>query len=287
MTFEKAPSEFKAVISDVRWHDALYKFLQNIYRLYPEDRFHTLIKNACMEFGTDEAIYRHIQRQLPSIKPFHADLTYALPSLFKQKKEMARQTLDLLSAKRAINGYVEIGSTGRYVSELRKHVDVAAPIVLINDVAPTNSPVDIMERGGLRKIGSYTPLSNYEPLALSEASVDLISCYIGLHHIPLDRLGPFMASITKALKPGGQFILRDHDVVSNEMNTFVSLIHSVFNAGLGVPWEINHAELRFFRPVAEWETLLKAHGLQSSGKRLLQPHDPSDNMLMVFSKGAS
>jgi SAM-dependent methyltransferase len=287
MTFEKASSEFKAVIGDVRWHDALYKFLQNIYRLYPEDRFHTLIKNACNEFDSDEAIYRHVQRQLPSIKPFHADLTYALPSLFKQKKEMARQTLDLLSSKRVINGYVEIGSTGRYVSELRKHVEVAAPLVLVNDVAPTNSPVDIMERGGLRKIGSYTPLSTYEPLALREASFDLVSCYIGLHHIPLDRLGPFIASITKALKPGGQFILRDHDVVSSEMNTFVSLIHSVFNAGLGVPWETNHVELRFFRPVAEWETLLKAHGLQSSGKRLLQSHDPSDNMLMVFTKGSS
>jgi Methyltransferase domain len=286
MTFQKSSFEFKSVLSEVRWHDALYKFLQNIYRLYPEDRFHSLIKNATQDFSSDEAAYRQVQRQLPSIKPFHADLTYALPSLFKQKKEMARQTLELLGSKRNVNGYVEIGSTGRYISELRKHVDVSGGVVLVNDVAPSNSPVDIMERGGLLKIGMYAPLANYEPLSLNEASVDMVTCYIGLHHIPLDRLDPFINSISRVLKPGGLFILRDHDVVSNEMNTFVSFIHTIFNAGLGVPWEANDAELRFFRPVAEWETILHTHGLRAAGKRLLQPHDPSDNMLMAFVKGA-
>jgi SAM-dependent methyltransferase len=287
MTFEKNPSEFKSVLGDIRWHDALYKFLQNVYRLYPEDRFHTLIKNTTRDLSSDEATYRQVQRQLPSIKPFHADLTYALPSLFKQKKEMARQTLDLLGSKRSVNGYMEIGSTGRYISELRKHVDVSGPVILVNDVAPSNSPVDIMERGGLRKIGSYTPLSNYEPLTLNDASFDMVTCYIGLHHIPLARLDPFITSIARVLKPGGLFILRDHDVVSDEMNTFVSFIHTIFNAGLGVPWETNQAELRFFRPVAQWEAMLTQHGLKSVGKRLVQAHDPSDNMLMAFVKGAA
>jgi SAM-dependent methyltransferase len=287
MTFEKVPSEFKSVLGDVRWHDALYKFLQNIYRLYPEDRFHALIKTATQELDNDEAIYRSIQRQLPSIKPFHADLTYALPSLFKQKKEMARQTLDLLGVMRSFNGYAEIGSTGRYISELRKHIEVTGSIVLVNELAPSNSPVDIMERGGLAKIGVFNPLSNYVPLCLADESYDLVSCYIGLHHIPLDRLDPFINSFARALKPGGLFILRDHDVVSSEMNTFVSLIHTIFNAGLGVPWESNQAELRFFKPVAQWEQQLQTHGLQTLGKRLLQPHDPSDNVLMAFVKGST
>jgi hypothetical protein len=49
MNFQKTPFEFKAVLGEVRWHDALYKFLQNIYRLYPEDRFHTLIKNITQD----------------------------------------------------------------------------------------------------------------------------------------------------------------------------------------------------------------------------------------------
>lgn len=284
--FAKPESEFRTVFADVRWHDAFYKFLHNIYRLYPEDRFHTLIKNSCAQMDSDEAIYRHLQRELPRIKPFHADLTYALPSLFKQKAEMARQTLELLGGKRAVQGYMEIGSTGRYISALRKHLNIGAPLVLVNDVAPGWSPVDIAERGGLRKIGSYVSLADYEPLSaqLPRNGFELVTCYIGLHHCPLQKIDTFVASIVRVLKPGGLFILRDHDVVSDEMNAFVALAHTVFNAGLGVPWSTNQAELRFFRPISDWVVYLRKNGLQHTGLRLVQQHDPSDNVLMAFRK---
>jgi hypothetical protein len=72
----------------VRWSDAFYRFLQNIYHLFPEDRFHALIQEACRAHRDDEAIYRYLQHHLKSIKPALADLTYALPALAQQKKEM-------------------------------------------------------------------------------------------------------------------------------------------------------------------------------------------------------
>jgi FAD/FMN-containing dehydrogenase len=230
-------SEFHDVYDDVKWRDAFYRFLQNVYRIFPEDRFHTLIKQACDANREDEAIYRTVQQGVPGIKPFLAELFYALPSLGKQKREMTHQTLELLGAERDIDGYVEIGSTGRYMSDLRKHVRFTGPLVLVNDVAPTNSPVDIVERGQLSKLGSFVPLDDYAPIpaaSVPDASVDLVSCYIGLHHIDPPRLNGFISSIARTLRPGGTFILRDHDVTSPEMHTFVSLAHTVFNAGLGV-----------------------------------------------------
>lgn len=280
-------SDFKVVYSEVKSQDAFYKFLQNIYHLYPEDRFHTLIKEVSDQHQDDETVYRRIQEQLPSIKPFLADLTYALPALAKQKKEMSRQTLELLSGKRDIDGYVEIGSTGRYVSDLRKHLHFRGPLVLVNDLPPSNSPADIVERGQLSKLGSYVPLNNYAPFSESDiasGSMELVSCYIGLHHIELERLPAFIASIQRILKPGGMLILRDHDVTSPEMHAFVALAHAVFNAGLGVPWETNREELRHFTSVAEWSRRLTAAGFRDSGKRLKQAHDPSDNVLMAFVK---
>lgn len=279
-------SEFKAIFSDTVWSDRFYKFLHNIYRLYPEDQFHSLIRQASQELDNDEATYRHIQRNLKSIKPFLADLRLALPSLFKQKGEMARQTLRLLGDKREINTYLEIGSTGRYISELRKHVKVKGAIILVNEVVPGYSPIDIAERGQLSKLGDFYPLNNYTPLnqAIASESVDLLSCYIGLHHIELDKLDAFVASIARVLRPGGMFILRDHDVTTPEMHTFVSLVHTVFNAGLNESWETNQAELRFFRPVNEWVEVLARHGLRDLGHRELQAHDPSDNVLMAFCK---
>jgi SAM-dependent methyltransferase len=286
--YAKPASEFKTVYGDVRWQDAFYKFLQNIYRLYPEDRFHTLIKNSTGLFDSDEAIYRDLQRQLPRIKPFHADLSYALPSLFKQKQEMARQTLQLLEGQGSIQGYMEIGSTGRYISELRKHVRVREPVVLVGEEVPGWSPVDIVERGGLRKIGRHVPLSDYAPLdaSLPAGAFQLVTCYIGLHHCPLEKLDAFVDSVVRVLAPAGLFILRDHDVVDEKMNAFVCLAHTVFNAGLGVPWRSNEAELRFFRTVDGWISYLGSRGLRHTGPRLLQAHDPSDNVLMAFRKEA-
>ena len=280
-------SDFLAVYSDVRAQDAFYRFLQNVYRIYPEDRFHTLIRNACASCTDDETIYRRLKQELPAIKPFLGDLFYALPALAKQKKEMTRQTLELLGERREIDGYVEIGTTGRYVSELRKHLRLNGPLFLVNDLPPTNSPADIVERGGLRKLGRYVPLDDYAPLRepdIESNRMDLVSCYIGLHHIEPSRLAPFVASVHRVLKPGGTFILRDHDVTDKAMDQFVGLAHTVFNAGLGVPWDVNRRELRHFAPVDEWSRRLAAQGFRDMGKRLYQARDPSDNALMAFVK---
>jgi len=280
-------SEFKTVYGQTESQDAFYLFLQNVFHLYPEDRFHTLIKEATARHDTDEAIYREILRGLRAIKPFLADLTYALPSLGKQKREMARQTLELLKGKREIDGYVEIGTTGRYYSHLKKHLRIRGPVTLVNDLPPTNSPVDILERGGLGKPFRFVPMEDYRPIPASEvpdASADLVTCYIGLHHAHPDRLGAFVRSIARILRPGGVFILRDHEVKTPAMNAFVSLAHTVFNAGLGASWDVNAREPRFFAPLAHWCEALAAAGLVDSGARLLQAHDPTDNTLLSFTK---
>lgn len=279
-----AGSEFHSVFGSVASFDAFYQFLQNVYHVFPEDRFQTLIKEACAKSTDDESIYRYIQQHLGDIKPALAEVQYALPALKKQKEEMTRQTLELLRDRKVINGYVEIGSTGRYVSELRKHVTIEDPIYLVNDVAPSNSPVDIAERGGIAKIGTFVPLGNYDPLNIPENSADVVTCYIGLHHSPKDRLDAFVESIARVLRPGGLFIIRDHDVTTPQMDAFVSLAHTVFNAGLGVPWETNRKELRYFAPVATWSSYLEAWKLRDTGARILQPHDPSANTLMSFVK---
>jgi FAD/FMN-containing dehydrogenase/SAM-dependent methyltransferase len=275
-------SEFHAVMSSTRWHDAVYSFLLNVFRLYPQDRFHLLIKQACERHGNDEAIYRYIQQQLPGIKPALGDIRMAIPALRKQKEEMRRQTLELLGSRRRVHGYVEIGSTGRYISALRRDVEFEGPLVLVNDFAPSNSPQEFLERGGIRKIGSYQPLDNYAPLSLPDASVEFVSCYVGLHHMTPATLAGFVGSVARVLKPGGVFVLRDHDVTTPEMFRFVSLIHSIFNAGTGASWEQNRDELRYFVSVEEWVRRLGAVGLVDEGARLRQLHDPSDNVLMAF-----
>jgi FAD/FMN-containing dehydrogenase/SAM-dependent methyltransferase len=279
-------SDFHAVFQDVELHDGFYRFLQTVYRLYPEDRFHTLIKDACERFSSEEDIYRHLQRELPRLRPALADLRLALPSLAKQKAEMLRQTLQLLGGRKRVDGYIEIGTTGRYASVLRKAVKISGRLVIANGKAPGMSAADIVERGRLRKLGEYVDIGDHEPLpeSLADAGFDLVSCYIGLHHCPPDGLDAFVQSIARVLRPGGLFILRDHDVRDERMRALVALAHTVFNAGLGEPWEVNASERRHFAPIAHWSGLLGRAGLRDSGTRLAQQHDPSDNLLMAFVK---
>lgn len=278
-------SEFKAVFDQPKSNQDFYLFLKNIFHLYPEDKFHALIQETTGRLNTDEAIYKSVLADLPGIKPFLSELTYALPSLKEQKAEMSRETVDLLGLDRPFQGYVEIGSTGRYISDLRKHLKISEPIYLINDVEPSYAPPDLVERGQIAKIGHFIDLNNYEPISgIAESSVDLVTCYIGLHHCQSQKLDGFMSSIARILRSGGVFVMRDHDVRTPEMHTFVSLVHTVFNLGLKVEWEIEAQDTKLFRSAEDWAAYICGHGFTDSGKRLLQDGDPSLNTLMAFRK---
>jgi SAM-dependent methyltransferase len=280
-------SDFKAVFNDTKWSDDFYRFLQVIFHLYPEDKFHQLIKEETAAGKTDEEIYKSVQSKLKSIKTFLSELTYALPALKKQKKEIVRQTLELLGGVKQINGYAEIGSTGRYISQLRKETKVTGPIYLINDLAPTNSPGDIMERGQLGKLGTFVDINGYAPISSSiipNAGLDVVTCYIGLHHCPVAKLDGFVKSINRILRFGGSFVIRDHNVKTPEMATFVSLVHTVFNVGLNETWEFEAKDFKNFKPADEWAAIIEQAGFKDAGRRILQDKDPSDNTLMLFTK---
>lgn len=282
-----APTDFHHVFGSVALSDAFYRFLQNVFRTLPEDRFHHLIQSACALHTNEEDLYRHLQRELPRITPATAPLTHALPSLFKQKAEMTRQTLRVLGERRAFDGYVEIGSKGRYYRGLAKALRLTGPSVFVDERPPSFSPVDVLERGQVARLGRHVPLADYAPLpveALPDASIDLVTCYVGLHHMTVQRLRPFLASVHRVLRPGGLFIVRDHDVANDDLRALVSLAHTVFNAGLGETWETNQAELRCFEAADTWVARLDAAGFDDSGQRVLQENDPTDNMLFCFVK---
>jgi len=277
-------SLFHQVYGDTRSADRFYTFLQNIFHLFPQDRFHALIRQALTQHQSDEAIYRALQTGLPGITPPLSMLTYALPSLAEQKREMGRQTAQLLQGHEPLKDYVEIGTTGRYVRALQRQLSLSGKVTLVHDKPPTFSPVDLVERGQLQPPGDFTHLNDYAPLSLPARSADLVSCFVGLHHMAPEKLAPFLASIAQVLRPGGYFIVRDHNVRDQAMDAFVSLAHVVFNAGLGEPWTVNAVELRHFASVDAWIERIEAVGFRHTGAKLLQAGDPSDNVLMAFQR---
>ncbi|MEM9209339.1 MAG: methyltransferase domain-containing protein, partial [Pseudomonadota bacterium] len=119
---------------------------------------------------------------------------------------------------------------------------------------------------------------------LADASVDLVTCYIGLHHCPREKLASYIQSIHRVLRPGGRFVLRDHDAGTDDANVFCSLVHTVFNAGLGESWEFDRQELRLFESIDFWVEQITGQGFTDTGERLLQANDPSLNTLVCFVK---
>lgn len=284
---EAPASAFHRIYDDVVLRDRFFLFLQNIFHLYPEAEFHQAILDLTAQHPDDRAIYEALQVRLEEIAPLGSALTYALPALNVQKAEMARQAAALLGGAGSprIDGYVEIGSTGRYVQPLKKALPIGGRVVLVNDLAPGYGPVDILERGRVRKVGRFVPLGDYDPVdpaVVPDGSVDLVSSFIGLHHCPDDRLDGFVASVRRMLRPGGRLLLREHDVDDDVMDTFVALAHDVFNAGVAVPWSENAAQVRRFRSVASWTALLEEAGFRREGGGEVQAHDPTDNTLLLF-----
>lgn len=272
---------FASVYGDRRSADRFYAFLKNIFNVLPSDRLQALIISETSKHDSDEGIYRGIQAKLKSITPPLAMLTHALPSLATQKEEMGRQTAALLR-EAELRDYIEIGTTGRYVRSMKQHLRLKGTVTLVHDVPPGMSPVDIVERGQLRTFSGYADLRDYAPIDLPRESADLVSCFIGLHHMAPHKLAPFLESVAKVTRPGGYFIVRDHDVMTDDMDAFVSLAHTVFNAGLGESWETNQKELRHFASIDDWISRIEAAGFRHTGPKLRQEGDPSDNLLLAF-----
>ena len=282
---DTSASTFHRIYDDVGLRDRFFKFLQNVFNLYPDDKFHQLIIDVTQSYGTDAEIYQQLLDRLPSIAPVGGMVTYALPALKKQKQVMTEQSVVCLHGLTRIDGYLEIGTTGRYLKPLAKRIPIDGTKTIVNDMKPTYGPADMVERGRVLKAGSFVDLANYAPFdssVIEPASMQVVSNLIGFHHCPDEQLEGFITTIRQTLKPKGRLLLREHNVVDATMDAFVALAHDVFNAGVAVTWADNQSQFRHFRSVAAWHTLLQGHGFVPLGVPQYQAHDPTDNAMLCF-----
>ncbi|MDF1690863.1 MAG: class I SAM-dependent methyltransferase [Zhongshania sp.] len=267
--------------------EEFFTFLVNVFHLYPEQQLQQLIQEAAEVYNTDQNVYRHLQSKLTDIKPFLGELTFALPALNKQKATMAAQTLQLLDNDRRYEGYLEIGSTGRYVDPLEEEFNIVGERYFVAEKAPSYSLSDMIDRNQIYQAGPYIPLADYRPdigKHIANNSLDLVTVFIGLHHCPIPLREEFLSSIRDTMKPGAYMVIRDHDARNTKMRAVVGLAHDVFNMGTEESWEYNAKELRHFYSLSFLDTWLSNSGFVGDGRRLYQAGDPTHNALMVYRK---
>ena len=283
----KSWSNFKLIYTNNRLKKEFFKFLKNVFNLYPENDMHQLIDEVTAQKNTDKEIYLEIQSKLNEISPFFSILTYQLPALFRQKEEMAKQSLQLLGKGSSYDGYLEIGSLGRYLDYLEERVNINGTRYYADGKEPGYSITQMIDRGQIFIGAQYIPMTDYHTdysKFIPNESLDLVTVYIGFHHCPIDLRTTFISSIRNTLRVGGKLVLRDHDCDSDEQKTMVALAHDVFNMGTNESWDYNNKEIRNFYSLNFIVNFIQEIGFRFEKQTLFQEGDPTKNALMLFTK---
>lgn len=282
-----AVGNFQYIYSNPELRKAFLDFLINVFHLYPENELHQTILEITRQHHTDQTVYQELQKRMAHIKPFLAELRYSAPALSKQKTIMTEQTRQLLGDRKHFEGYLEIGSTGRYISRLENKLNIRGDIFLLHTEKPGYGPEDIVDREQVTQIGTFIDMGDYDTSfarVIPRHSLDIVTVYIGFHHCPVEKRQEFITSVRDVLKPKGQLILRDHDAHNDDMRRMAALAHDVFNAGTKQSWVYNQNELRNFYSLKYIIAYLEKLGLRHSGQVLFQNGDPTRNGLMAFTK---
>lgn len=286
-------NHFKVIMASQENKDEFAGFLRNVLQRVDADKFFALLEDIMTYNDTHAEIYQELCNRLPEIMPSAiGDFRHILSSLSNIKTDLARQAQALLPEDLTeINGLVEIGYPGRFVGGFKEHYRVTGPIVAIHENDP--SLTDYIQTGYPRPNDDYKKLDYNEPaLALAELdddSADVITCYVGLHHFPDDKLDEFLTQVRRVLREGGHFLLVDHDIQYGAISmSMAHMAHTVFNAVTGVSLQEELAERRDFRPMDEWRDRLAEHdlGYDANGPdvSMIRSGDPSRNRMVSFVK---
>ena len=145
-----------------------------------------ILKPVQME--NDKEIYKKAQTKVGDISPWNSIFKYQLPALIKQKNEMARQTVELIGEDSTYDGYLEIGSTGRYLDYLEEKVKIKGERYYADGKEPGYAITEMIDRGQIGVGAKYIPMADYNTkysAIIPNQSLDLITVYIGFHHCPI------------------------------------------------------------------------------------------------------
>lgn len=261
------------------------KFLDVIFLQADSIPFLTLMDNVLKYAITSKDVYTEVLRRIDEARPGGLKRNLrAIKALSAQTKAIGDQFRRCFPDDSSFEGYIEVESAGRFIKEMKKHHSINGPVMIVNDAS---SIMDYIEAGVPLPYEKRVPLDDYTLLDLQhleESSVDLISCYRGLHHVPPHKLDAFIQSIRRVLRHKGVFLLREHDANSEDMVRYVDMVHSVFNVASGAPWEEEKNEVRNFHSVSYWKTLLARHGFEYKPSGFVRDRDPTENTLLAFEK---
>lgn len=285
----RAPG-FNITITFRNQPDAIASFIDHVLRQLPSKKFLELVDAVGQESGQDlddAQFYAKISAKIASLKS-RLNIIKIIKLIRFQKQLLEKQLRSLLGDIKVVHHCLEIGTPGTYASTIRDHIkgNVYALLERSNatDILQAQS---LNPSNGFKGYDKYVSLNDYEPISaeIPDNHIDLIICTIGLHHVPPHKLDAFITSIKRILRPGGIFLLREHNAHTPELVSLAYTAHSIFNAI--IPQETLDTELkevRNFNALAYWKDLLETHKFAVSSEEYLQNGDPTLNTFIKCTK---
>lgn len=279
---------FKTMLASAESKKQFSGFLKKVLQRVDSNQLFNLLEDILKYKDTHAEIYSELCKRLPEITPSSiSSFNHILTSLSDIKAELGEQAKLLLDGVKDINGLVEIGYPGRFIDGFKKNFNVTGSIIAVYEQP---SITDYIQTGFPRPYNRYEKLDYNNPsLAnLPKNSVDLITCYVGLHHFPEDKLDGFLKDIKRILRKGGHLLLVEHDI--NDDTLWIAHgAHMIFNAVTGETLKNEMGEIRNFHNVAYWREMLAKHDLCDAtigpDVPMIREGDPSLNRMVSFVKG--
>ncbi|EFC39575.1 predicted protein [Naegleria gruberi] len=259
----------------------VFDFLRYVFPVVDAKEFQRfLLINKQLD---DKQLYNLIQSNYLNSNISKAKILFNLVryNTFILAKEIERQISELLESNilhnRKFDGQLTIGDCGRFTNLLKKKFKVSGSSFVVND---KERATDVLERKSLTPVGKFVPYDQLHDIPSN--SVDLITCFIGLHHYTDTELNLYMKELKRILRPNGIFILREHDVDNEHMESMVHVAHNIFNALTGLTFEDNEKEFRHFRSMKEWNSICKSFGFYNLENYQLQHGDSTIDLMTAY-----
>lgn len=263
------------------------EFLKHIFNVYPYEKLYKIVEDRMNSNGKKytENMFRLVYDSISGLSDNLIITKGSFKSLTAQKRDIAGQVKRLLEKTyldKDINGQVCIGDPGRYSKVLKDKLNIKRNTYIVHD---REGWTDIIERGSIMNTGKKVTVdfNNIKALDIPDESVDLVTCFPGLHHMTSDNINVLMQEVTRVLRPNGRFMLREHNGHKNLVPLLVCA-HNIFNAVTGVSYEDEKNEYREFRTIEEWRNLVEPYGFTDKRIYEIQENDPTEDYLMLFVK---
>eukprot|EP01130_Rhizamoeba_saxonica_P011264 TRINITY_DN4671_c0_g1_i1.p1 TRINITY_DN4671_c0_g1~~TRINITY_DN4671_c0_g1_i1.p1 ORF type:complete len:1492 (-),score=328.12 TRINITY_DN4671_c0_g1_i1:22-4221(-) len=295
---ERREDSFSKVIKNARGRDHLLNgFLEVIFNVKDANSLFRTIAKVCWDVRNknDRDIYCALQEEL---KNTNGPLATAMET-WKQIGQLRDQRLEILRETKGILGrlgkigylkdYISIGDNGKMVEVFKSDLHITGNITIVHDEHSNDIPA-VLERCSLEEVGEFKYISYDNPVNMGHIegeSADIITMNQGLHHLPQNHLMQFVENIYRILRPGGIFIVREHDLDLErhpQLLPMLDVAHMVFNAVTGVSFNMERLERRGFRSVLEWRDIISSVGFVDTMLYDMQDGDPTWDEMLCFYK---